>query len=43
MLDTVPGQIASMVKTMQSGHPDGNAQLQRLRVLCESFGKDANK
>jgi 6-phosphogluconate dehydrogenase len=43
MLDTVPGQIASMVKTMQSGNPDGNAQLKRLRVLCESFGKDADK
>jgi 6-phosphogluconate dehydrogenase len=43
MLGTVPGQIASMVKTMQSGNPDGNAQVERLRVLCESLDKDANK
>jgi 6-phosphogluconate dehydrogenase len=43
MLETVPGQVASMVKTMQSGNPDGNAPLERLRVLCESFGKDASK
>ena len=43
MLETVPGRVASMVKTMQSGNPVGNAQLEQLRVLCESFGKDANK
>lgn len=43
MLDTIPGQIASMVTAVQSGNPDGIAQVERLRVLCESFGKDADK
>ena len=43
MLETAPGQGASMAKAMQSGNPDGNAPLERLRVLCESFGKDASK
>ncbi len=43
MLDTVPRQVLSMVRMLQSGNSGGNANLERLRALCESFGRDANK
>lgn len=43
MLGTVPRQVLSMVTMLESGNPRGNANLERLRALCESFGRDVNK